>query len=73
MPIGYFATSKVTDRHLFIFKIKRLYKLKDEYNYIVDWAMGQSEGMISQEKLIKSGGFDNFFELFIDLKEKEKF
>lgn len=50
-----------------------VYKLKDEYNYIVDWAMGQSEGMISQEKLIKSGGFDNVFELFIDLKEKENF
>ena len=50
-----------------------VYKLKDEYNYIVDWAMGQSEGMISQEKLIESGGFDNVFELFIDLKEKENF
>jgi hypothetical protein len=45
-----------------------VYKLKDEYNHIVDWTMGQSEGMISQEKLIESGGFDNVFELFIDLK-----
>jgi len=31
--------------------------------------MGQSEGMISQEKLMDSGGFDNVFELFIDLKQ----
>jgi hypothetical protein len=46
-----------------------VYKLKDEYNHIVDWAMGQSEGMISQEKLMDSGGFDNVFELFIDLKQ----
>ena len=50
-----------------------VYKLKYEYNYIVDWAMGQSEGMISQEKLIESGGFNNVFELFIDLKEEENF
>ncbi|MCK9417338.1 hypothetical protein M0Q97_11885 [Candidatus Dojkabacteria bacterium] len=41
-----------------------VYKLKDEYNYIVDWALGQSEGMISQEKLIAIGGFNNIFELF---------
>ena len=45
-----------------------VYKLKDEYNHIVDWAMGQSEEMISQEKLLQNGGFDNIFELFIDLK-----
>jgi len=44
-----------------------VYKLKDEYNYIVDWALGQSEGMISQEKLEQNGGFHNLFELFIDL------
>ena len=48
-----------------------VYKLRDEYNYIVDWAMGQGEGMISQEKLIESGGFDNVFELFIDPKGEE--
>ena len=50
-----------------------VYKLKDEYNHIVSWAMGQSEGMISQEDLKDKGGFNNVFELFIDLKEGGNF
>lgn len=50
-----------------------VYKLKDEYNHMVSWAMGQSEGMISQEDLKNNGGFNNVFELFIDLKGKENF
>ena len=50
-----------------------VYKLKDEYNHIVSWAMGQSEGMISQEDLKNNGGFNNVFELFIDLTGKKIF
>lgn len=44
-----------------------VWKLKDEYNYIVNWALGQSEGMISQENIEKNGGFNNIFEPFIEL------
>ena len=44
-----------------------VYKLKDEYNHIVDWATGHSEGMISQQKLIEYGDFQNVFDLFIEL------
>ena len=45
-----------------------VYKLKDEYNHIVNWAIGHSEGMISQPELIKCGGFENVFDLFIELQ-----
>ena len=49
-----------------------VYKLKDQYNNIVDWSIDQSEGMISQEKLIENGGFDNIFEVYDDLNESIK-
>lgn len=53
------------DEALHYLKLKDgdLYKLKDEYNYLVDWVLGQSEGMIKQEKILQNGGFDNVFEL----------
>jgi hypothetical protein len=38
-----------------------VFKLKDEFNDIVDWTLGQSEGMIRQELVKKNGGFDNIF------------
>lgn len=44
-----------------------VYKLKDEYNYTVNWAFGHSEGMIPQEQIQECGGFDNMFEVFIEL------
>lgn len=45
----------------------KIYKLKDEFNSIVNWALGQSEGMISQKNIEDNGGFNNIFELFIEL------
>lgn len=44
-----------------------VWKLKDEYNYLVSWSIGHSEGMISRENIEKSGGFKNIFEIFIKL------
>lgn len=38
-----------------------VFKLKDEFNHLVDWALGQSEGMIRQELINKNGGFHNIF------------
>ena len=46
-----------------------VYKLKSEFDYLVSWALGQSEGMINKEELKNSGEFDNAFELFIKLRD----
>lgn len=47
----------------------KIYKLKNEYNNIVSWAMGQSEGMIKKKNIKKNGGFNNIFEIFKNMNE----